>query len=318
MRFAFMFDGQGAQTPGMGKDLYEAFPVFRETFDQVDPTGRYRELCFNGTAEDLADTRNTQPCLVALEVSLAALMESEGLTPSLSFGLSLGAYAALASAGAFTPEEAVRAVAFRAQAMADATEACNQPFAMMAILGLTEEQVREACAVAAPAGYVTPTNFNCPGQIVISGEKAAVEAAVAAADDLGAKRCMPLAVSGPFHTKFMEPASKALEGYFAANPPRQPQRPFLFDTTAAPLAEGETVAEMLQQQVQSSISFQGCVQRMAADGITVAVELGAGNSLTKLVKRIDPAVKRLAVYDAESFMKVREQLRSLEGEESHV
>lgn len=307
-KIAFIFDGQGAQAPGMGKDLYEAYPVFRAAFDAVDPIGRYQELCFEGTEEDLADTRNTQPCMVALELSIAALLADAGIVPSMAYGLSLGEYAALSVAGALTPRDAVELAAFRGEVMAEAAEGID--CGMAAILGLDAEGVIGACAQVEVEGigYAAPTNFNCPGQIVVSGETAAVERACEIAKERGAKRCIPLAVSGPFHTKFMAPAGDDLAACFEDIEFGELKIPVLFNTTAAPLAEGSTIAEMLVEQVQSPIHFDGCVARMRDEGIMTAVEVGCGKTLSKFVTKVDKAIATLAVFDVDSFEKTKEAL----------
>ncbi|MGI6220915.1 MAG: ACP S-malonyltransferase [Coriobacteriales bacterium] len=307
-KLAFIFDGQGAQAPGMGKDFYDAYPVFRAAFDAIDPIGRYQELCFEGTEEDLADTRNTQPCMVALELSIAALLADAGIEPAMAYGLSLGEYAALSVAGALGTRDAVELAAFRGEVMAEAAEGID--CGMAAVLGLDADGVIAACDKVADegVGYAAPTNFNCPGQIVVSGERLAVERACEVAKELGAKRCIPLAVSGPFHTKFMQPAGEDLAAVFEDIEFGALKIPVLFNTTAAPLAEGRTIAEMLVEQVQSPIHFDDCARRMAADGIMTAVEIGCGKSLSKFVAKVDKAIETLAVFDVESFEKTKEAL----------
>ena len=307
-KLAFIFDGQGAQVPGMGKDLYETYPLFRSAFDEIDPVGRYQELCFEGTEEELADTRNTQPCMVALELSIAALLADAGIAPAMAFGLSLGEYSALSVAGALTPRDAVELAAFRGEVMAEAAEGID--CGMAAVLGLDTEGVVGACSQveAEGVGYAAPTNFNCPGQIVVSGERAAVARACEIAKERGAKRCVPLAVSGPFHTKFMAPAGNDLAACFEDIEFGELQVPVLFNTTAAPLEEGSTIAEMLVEQVQSPIHFDGCVARMRDEGIVTAIEIGCGKSLSKFVSKVDRSLTTLAVFDVDSFEKTKEAL----------
>ncbi len=309
MQFAFIYDGQGSQKPGMGADLYEKYPVFHDALDAMDPTGKYRELCFNGTEEQLADTRNTQPCMVAVELALTALLESVGIKPSMTYGLSLGEYAALSAAGTMDPKTAVDLVAFRGNAMAEAAKGYD--CGMAAVLALDAQKLEQACGSAKDAGYVAITNYNCPGQIVISGEKAAVDKACEAAKELGAKRCIPLPVSGPFHTKLMEPAGQAIAAKLEGFEFGSMDVPVLFNTTAKPLEEGSTIASMLVAQVQNPVHFDGCVETMVQSGITATIELGAGKSLTKFVKKIDKSVQTYAVYDVKSFESVRDGLAGL-------
>ena len=310
MELAFVFDGQGAQAPGMGKALYEVYPAFAQALEEMDPTGRYRALCFEGTEEQLADTRNTQPCMVAVELAIVALLRDAGIEPSLAFGLSLGEYAALASAGVFAPAQAVELAAFRGQAMAGAAEGvvCG----MAAVMGLDAAGVQEACEQAADAGYVVPTNFNCPGQIVISGETAAVEAASAKALELGAKKCIPLAVSGPFHTRYMAPAGEALAARFETEAFGEMRIPVLFNATAQPLQEGQSVPELLVRQVQNPIYFDDSVRWMLEKGICTVVEVGMGGSLSKFVKKTAKEAgvpcETFAVHDPDSFEKAKAAL----------
>ena len=306
MECAFIFAGQGSQFPGMGRELYEGSPVFKAELDRIDPTGRWRELSFEGTSEELAQTSNTQPCMVAIQCATTALLKSEGIEPSMAYGLSLGEYSALAAAGALDAKDAVELAAFRGEQMAKASEGID--CGMTAVLGLDEESIQKACDQASDAGYVAITNYNTPGQIVISGEKPAVDKASQIARELGAKRCMPLSVSGPFHTKFMKPAGDALAERFEQTEFGELEVPVLFNTTARPLAEGATIPEMLVKQVQNPIHFDECVRYMVQSGITTTVEVGVGKSLSKMVKKIDRQVQTLQVFDLASLDATKQAL----------
>ncbi len=218
MKLAFMYAGQGSQAVGMGADLYEAYPEFREVFDHTDAGFDVKECCFHGPVEQLNTTKYTQPCMVAFAVGVTKILKAKGIVPELAAGLSLGEYSALHAAGVFDDQQVISLVAYRGQAMAEAV--VNRECKMAAVLNLDRETVEVCCKKAheefADQEYnvVEPTNYNCPGQIVISGDKEAVDRAIELLMDAGARRCLPLNVSGPFHTSLMKPAGDKLKERF--------------------------------------------------------------------------------------------------------
>ncbi len=212
MKLAFLYAGQGSQHPGMGADLYEAYPAFRAVLDGAEVGFDLKEISFTDPEGVLNRTEYTQPCMVAFAAGVTAVLYEKGIRPGYAAGLSLGEYSALAAAGVFSPAEAVSLAAFRGRAMAQA--AAGTECGMVAVLGLDRAALQAACDAAASAGVVEIANYNCPGQLVIGGEKAAVDAAAAKARELGAKRCLPLKVSGPFHTSLLAPAGDALREKF--------------------------------------------------------------------------------------------------------
>lgn len=307
MKLAFVYAGQGSQHIGMGRDLYAKFPVFREIFDEAGE--RIVSLCFDGTEEELAKTSNTQPAMVAFAAGLTALLYAEGIRPKMAAGLSLGEYSALYAAGALDVKTVISLAAFRGRAMETAVQGLS--CSMQAILGLDREKLQAACDAAAELGTVQIANYNCPGQLVIAGEVAAVEKAAEDALALGAKRTVPLKVSGPFHTSLMAPAGAALEERFRSISFSPLAFPVVFNATARPLEDGATVAQMLVRQVQSSVYFEDTVRYMEASGIDTIVEIGPGKTLSGFIRKTTKNIQTYAVEDAESLSAV---VAALKGE----
>lgn len=295
MKLGFLYAGQGSQHPGMGKDLYEAYPAFRGVFDSVQTELAFdlKATCFEDPDGVLNQTRYTQPCMVAFAVGLTALLEEKGIVPSAAAGLSLGEYSALHAAGVFDAQTAVRLVAFRGKAMEEAAQGHDS--AMIAVLGLDREPLWEACIAAADLGVVTIANYNCPGQLVIGGDRAAVEKAAALAKERGAKRCLPLKVSGPFHTPLMAPAGEALEDYFQNVSFQEPQIPVVFNYLGREKAAEDKIPSLLVQQVQSSVYMEHSIVYMAGLGLDALVEIGPGKALSGFVKKTVPGFPVYAV-----------------------
>ena len=298
MKLGFLYAGQGSQHPGMGADLYDAFPTFRQIFDQAAEQVDFdlKEVSFMDSQGILNQTRYTQPCMVAFAAGLTAVLKEQGIVPSAAAGLSLGEYSALHAAGVFDAATAVKLVAFRGKAMEEA--AAGRPSAMMAVLGLDRAPLQAACDQASALGCVVIANYNCPGQLVIGGEKAAVEQAATLAKEAGARRCLPLKVSGPFHTPLMAPAGDALTERFKAVDLGQPQIPVIFNCLGSAKDDFVTIPELLVRQVQSSVFMEDSIRAMAALGIDAFVEIGPGKALSGFVKKTEPEVPVYAVETA--------------------
>lgn len=307
MKLAFVYAGQGSQKVGMGKDLYETYPVFRELFDRVDKEGRLKKLCFEGPMEDLSDTRNTQPCMVLFAAAVTKLLQNEGIIPEFAAGLSLGEYSALSASGVFTPEIAVQIASFRGKAMADSVKDIS--CMMAAVLQLDRQTLESICKESSHLGVVEIANYNCPGQLVISGVKEAVERACELAKNAGAKRCIPLQVSGPFHTSLMKPAGLALREKFQEIDFQEMNFPVIFNATATPLQVGETVPDLLIKQVQSSVYFEDTVMYLEKNGVDVVVEIGPGKVLSGFIKKTSKSIQTYAIEDCESMTSVISMLK---------
>ena len=308
MKLGFLYAGQGSQHPGMGADLY-ADPVFRTAFDRAAERVDFdlKEVCFTDQQGVLNQTRYTQPCMVAFAVAMTALLKHRGIVPSAAAGLSLGEYSALHAAGVLDAETVTELVAFRGKAMEQA--AAGKPSSMMAVLGLDRKPLQEACSAASVLGCVVIANYNCPGQLVIGGEQAAVAQAAALAKEAGARRCMPLKVSGPFHTPLMAPAGAALEERFRTVTFAQPQIPVVFNCLGDVKPEDTTVPELLVRQVQSSVYMEDSIRRMAALGMDALIEIGPGRVLSGFVKKTTPQLPVYAVETAEDVQQLTQLLK---------
>ncbi len=282
---AYIFPGQGAQFPGMGKSLYDSGGKAKELFERANAILGFRitDIMFEGSAEQLRETRVTQPAIFLHSVILAAC--GEDFRPEdMAAGHSLGEFSALAAAGAVDFEDALRLVSVRASAMQKCCEAV--PGGMAAIIGLSDEQVEQVCAGV--DGIVTAANFNCPGQVVISGETGAVEAACAAAKAAGARRALPLAVGGAFHSPLMEPARVELGEAIEATSFREPICPIYQNVSAAAERDPERIKANLLAQLTSPVRWTQSVRAMLADGADTFIESGPGSVLLGLVRRIAP------------------------------
>ena len=293
MSLAFLYAGQGSQHPGMGADLYEAHPAFRAVLDAAGVDFDLKTTMFTDPDGVLNLTEYTQPCMVAFAAGMTALLAERGIVPDYAAGLSLGEYSALQCAGVFTAPQAISLAAFRGKAMAAA--AAGRPCGMTAVLGLDREKLQEACRQAAGAGVVEIANYNCPGQLVIGGEQAAVDKAAALAKELGAKRCLPLKVSGPFHTSLLAPAGDALREKFRETAFGAMRIPVLFNCLGREMGPEDTIPALLGNQVQTSVYMEDTIRRLAELGVDTIVEIGPGKALIGFVKKTAPAIKTYAV-----------------------
>lgn len=302
MKLGFLYAGQGSQHPGMGADLYEKSPTFRAVFDSAGTDFDLKQTCFEDPDGVLNQTRYTQPCMVAFAAGLTAVLREYGITPAAAAGLSLGEYSALHAAGVFDAAAAIKLAAFRGRAMEEA--AAGRESAMIAVLGLDRAPLQDACHKASSDGCVVIANYNCPGQLVIGGEKAAVEKAATLAKEKGAKRCLPLKVSGPFHTPLMAPAGEALQVYFKDIAFAEPVIPVIFNCLGDVKPENAAIPELLVRQVQSSVFMEDSIRKMAGLGVDAMVEIGPGKALTGFVRKTVPEMPVCPVETAADVAKL--------------
>lgn len=282
---AFVFPGQGAQTVGMGADLYQSAPAAREVFDQANQVLGFdlARLCFEGPADELTLTSNAQPAIVTVSVACLRALEQRGVRADVAAGHSVGEYSALVCAGALSLPEALCLVRKRGQYMAEAKAGT-----MAAVLGLPPDQVEHICVQASSAGVVVAANFNDPSQVVVSGEERAVAEACRLAKQAGAKRALRLKVSGAFHSPLMSEAGQKLAQDLAQADIRDPQIPVVANVDAQEKRTAEQVRQALVQQVTSSVRWQQSVERIMEGGGETCVEVGPGKALAGMIRRIAP------------------------------
>ena len=296
---AFLFAGQGAQKLGMARDLYDQYPIVKETYDQASRVLGYdlRDL-IDQDEEKLNQTRYTQPAILTTSVAIYRLLVEKGLQPDMVAGLSLGEYSALVAAGSLDFEDAVALIAKRGQFMETAAPAGTGK--MVAVMNTDVALIEEVCEKASDKGYVKPANYNTPAQIVIGGDVAAVDAAVDYLKEAGAKRLIPLNVSGPFHTALLQPASEKLALELETVDFHDFQVP-LVGNTEAKVMEKEQIKSLLARQVMEPVRFYESIDTMKELGLTKVIEIGPGKVLSGFLKKIDKNIEVLAVEDEASL-----------------
>ena len=302
-KIAFIFPGQGSQYVGMGKDFYETFPCAKEMIDLAEKVSGIpmKELLFEEN-ENINITKYTQIAMLADELAIWSVLREKGVESAVNAGLSLGEYAALVASGVMTPEDAFRVVTKRGEFMQEAVPTGG---AMTAVLGADTAVIENICKET--EGIVSIANYNCPGQIVITGEQKAVDTAAAALKEAGAKRCTPLNVSGPFHSAMLVPAGEKLAAELEQVEIHKIAVPYITNVTADYVTDSSQVKELLKKQISSSVRWQQSVERMIADGVEAFIEIGPKKSLCGFMKRIDktvPAYHVDKVTDLESVLEV--------------
>lgn len=314
MSRAFIFPGQGSQFPGMGKDLAEAFPEARHVFEEVDDAlgQKLSKIIFEGPESDLNLTENTQPALMAVSMAVMAVLAKQGgvrLDQSAAFvaGHSLGEYSALTAAGTFDIATTAKLLKLRGQSMQKAVPVGMG--AMAAILGLDFEDVKAIAAAASNAEICEAANDNSPGQVVVSGHKGAVEAAIALATERGAKRALLLPVSAPFHCKLMQPAADAMAEALGKTDLKAPVVPVVANVTASAVMDPAQIRNLLVEQITGVVRWRESVSWMKQQGVSEMIEIGAGKVLAGLVKRIEGDVAASSVSTPQQIEELIEKLK---------
>lgn len=299
-KIAFVFPGQGAQYIGMGKDFYEQIPECREVFEIAsEVTGlNLPKLCFEEN-EELHITEYTQIAMLTVEVAILRALQKKGAVSDVNAGLSLGEYGALIASEVLSFSDAFRVVRKRGILM---QEAVPHGGAMMAILGLDENKIKEICENT--QGIVSVANYNCPGQTVITGEEDAVKRAAETLKENGARRCVALKVSGPFHSAMLQKAGEALGEVLDTVTVCEIQTPYVTNVTAEYVTEKEMVKELLKRQVFSSVLWQQSVEKMIENGVDTFIEIGPGKTLSGFLRKIDRSVTGMNVEKVEDLEKV--------------
>ena len=287
-KIAFVFSGQGDQYPGMGKELYEQYPVAAEVFDLCEALrpGTLAQ-CFEGSEQELKETKNTQPCLFAMELAAATVLQDKGIRPAAVAGFSLGEVAAATLAGIFDPKTGFQTVCKRGELMQQQAEKFDT--AMAAVVKLTPEQVAALCENFSD---IYPVNFNCPGQITVSGLQEQMPAFFAEVKAAGGK-AIPLKVKGAFHSPFMNEAATAFAQALAKTEMHAPHLPLYSNKTAAP--NTQDAVKLLSEQICSPVQWEKSIRAMIADGVDTFIEIGPGKTLSNMIRKIDATVKTYAV-----------------------
>lgn len=300
MKIGFLFPGQGAQSVGMGKDLYEKYPEVKEVYKKASEiTGiDIADLTFNQTEEVLSETKNTQIAILTMCLGILEILKKNKINPDISAGLSLGEYSALASANAMSFEDVVRIVKKRGEFMQNAVP--DGEWAMAAILGLEDEKVDEVCKLV-KNGFVVPANYNCPGQVAVSGDKKGIEEIIEKAKEAGAKRAIELKTSGPFHTEKLVDASAELKEELKNIEINFPKTKVIKNIDAEEYTENDDIKDILSKHVINPVRFSKTIQNMLNQGIDTFIEIGPGKVLTGFVKKVNKDVKCININNVESL-----------------
>ena len=307
MKIAFLFPGQGAQTVGMGKDFYEEYEVAKKIYKQAErETGiEVSKLSFEGPEEELNQTKNTQICMVTMSLAILELLKEARIKAEYSAGLSLGEYVALNYAGAINLKDTLKIIQKRGEYMQNL--APEGDWTMAAVLGLSDEAVEEVCKKV-KTGFAVPANYNCPGQVAVSGDRAGIQELTELAKSAGAKRVIELKTSGPFHTEKLQKASEALRKELDNIQIGKLESIVVKNLDAKPYTEKDDIKEILAKHVMSPVRFSASIKYMLDNGVDTFVEIGPGKVLTSLVKKVSREVKCINISNVDSLKEAIKEL----------
>lgn len=308
MKIGFIFPGQGAQSVGMGKDLYEAYDEVKQVYEKVSKISGVdiAKITFEGPETELFQTKNTQLAILTMSIAILEILKKKEIVPEYAAGLSLGEYSALYCAQAFDFETVTKIVKKRGELMQELVP--NGDWSMAAIMGLEDEKVEEVCQTITN-GFVVPANFNCPGQVAISGEKNAVIHAMEKMKEAGARKCVELKTAGPFHTEKLQDASNSLREVLQGVEIQNPKISVVKNIDAKPYLQTDNQQEILAKHVINPVRFSDTIKYMIKNGVDTFVEIGPGKVLTGFVKKVDKDVKLININSVETLETAIQELK---------